>query len=100
MGINDPRDYKIADDSKKQFLQKDLKIKIRQGAKDHELNVHSNEKVSAIIAMYAKASEKPMEEYNCKLLFGGKLMEHENSIGVYTTNDCVIQGFTTPKPTP
>lgn len=98
--INDPKDYKIVDDSKKQFLQKDIKIKIRQGAKDVELHVQSNEKVSAIIQAYLKASEQSYEEYNCKLLFGGKLMDPDNAVGVYTTSDVVIQGFTTKKPTP
>lgn len=70
--INDPKDYKIVDDSKKTFAQKDLKIKIRQGAKDISINVHSNEKVQALIQGYMKALEKNTEEWGCKLLFGGK----------------------------
>jgi len=56
--INDPKDYKINDDSKKQFISKEVKIKIRHGATDIDLNVNTNEKVSDIIGKYTKALEK------------------------------------------
>jgi len=65
--INEPSDYKVADIKNKKFVEKDVKIKIRQGGKDVELKVKTDIIVKDLINLYLKALDKNREEYNCRL---------------------------------
>lgn len=95
--INEPSDYKVADIKNKKFVEKDVKIKIRQGGKDVELKVKTDIIVKDLINLYLKALDKNREEYNCRLFFSGKQFNEAACVGVYISNDCVVQGFVSAK---
>lgn len=56
--INDPSDYKIPDESNKEFDQKILDIKIRSGKQDVDLSLNTNMLVSEVIEKFKQQGNK------------------------------------------
>ena len=93
--INEPSDYKIPDESNKEFDQKTQDIKIRSGKQDVDLSLNTNMLVSEVIDLFKKQGKK--EDSEIRLQFGGKQMKPENKLGVYCSTNCVIQCFISKK---